>query len=373
MTESLFNKFSIGKSATDFEASDQLSGYSKVVIEVTDEISYEAGANTGRTMTLSCPWGTQRMANDILNSIRGYQYQPYTAQGAVIDPSVEVGDAIQVNGVHGGVYDTSISFGSEPRFDVSAPHDEEVDESVPYKSSTDRKIIRQKLEMNAQFEIQAGLISAKVSKTGGESSSFGWELDEKSWTLKSNGSTVLTADKNGLEVKGIIRATGGEIGGFTIERDHLSYNGQTWGGTNTSGAYLGSSGLQLGKNFKVDMQGNLEASSGKFTGSVYAGSIEYGGDAGHFSGDGLSAGSVYGSKIAGSTLGTSKFTGGVNTSLGYADFSNGVFNGWNEAASIGVGKLSVTSALYVPAFGTTRKASITTLTVNGNVYNFLTV
>lgn len=336
MTESLFNKFSIGKSATDVEDSDQLAGYSKVVIEVTDEISYEAGTNTGRTMTLSCPWGTQRMANDILNSIRGYQYQPYTAQGAVIDPSVEVGDAIQVNGVHGGVYDTSISFGSEPRFDVSAPHDEEVDESVPYKSSTDRKIIRQKLEMNAQFEIQAGLISAKVSKTGGESSSFGWELDEKSWTLKSNGSIVLTADKNGLEVKGIVRATGGEIGGFTIERDHLSYNGQTWGGTNSYGAYLGSSGLQLGKNFKVDMQGNLEASSGKFTGSVYAGSIEHGGDAGHFSGDGLSAGSVYGSKIAGSTLGTSKFTGGVNTTLGYADYSNGVFNGWNTANALNV-------------------------------------
>lgn len=373
VSESLFNKFSIGKSVTDFESSEQLPGYSKVIIEVSDEISYESGTDTGRTLTLSCPWGTQKMADDILNSVRGYQYQPYTATGAIVDPSVEIGDAIQTNGIHGGVYDTSISFGSIPRFDVSAPSDEEVDESTPYKSATDRKITRQKLEMNAQFEIQAGLISAKVSKTGGEDSSFGWELDERSWTLKSNGGTVLTVDKSGLEVKGKITATSGKIGGFDIQSDYLSYNGQTWGGTNTTGAYLGTSGLQLGKNFKVDMQGNLTAASGTFSGTVYAGKIQYGENYGTLSGSGITSGSVTGSQVAGSTLSTAKFTSGVNTSLGYADFANGVFSGWNTAANIGVGKLTVTDSMYVPAFGGTRKISVTTLTVNGNVYNFLTV
>lgn len=330
----MFNKFSIGKSVTDFESSEQLSGYSKVVIEVTDEVSFESGTDTGRTLTLSCPWGTQKMADNILSSIRGYQYQPYTATGAIIDPAIEIGDAVQANGVHGGVYDTSVTFGSIPKFDMSAPSDEEVDESIPYKSVVERKFTRQKLEMNAQFEVQAGLISAKVSKTGGEDSSFGWELDEKSWTLKSNSSTVLTANKNGLEINGIIRATGGEIGGFTIEKDHLSYNGQTWGGTNTTGAYLGTSGLQLGKNFKVDMQGNLTAATGTFTGTTNAGNIAYGGDAGYFSGSGLDDLTVGSGKIVSNSLSTAKFTSGVNASLGYADFSNGVFNGWNMATAV---------------------------------------
>ena len=27
-------------------------------------------------------------------------------------------------------------------------------------------------------------------------------------------------------------------------------------------------------------------------------------------------------------------TGGINTSLGYADYANGVFNGWNEAKEV---------------------------------------
>lgn len=369
----MFNKFSIGKSVTDFESSEQLSGYSKVVIEVTDEVSYESGTDTGRTLTLSCPWGTQKMADNILSSIRGYQYQPYTATGAIIDPAVEIGDAVQANGVHGGVYDTSVTFGSIPKFDMSAPSDEEVDESIPYKSVVERKITRQKLEMHAQFEIQAGLISAKVSKTGGEDSSFGWELDEKSWTLKSNGSTVLNADENGLEVKGIIRATGGEIGGFEIENDHLSYNGQTWGGTNTYGAYLGVSGLQLGKNFKVDMSGNLTAASGTFTGTVHAGSIDYGGDAGYLSGSGLSGGSVSGSKISGATLSTSKFTSGVNASLANADFANEVFNGLSAATDMYAENVVATKTLYVPYEGGTKKVVIKTMTINGNVYNVLTI
>lgn len=334
----MFNKFNIGLAVQDYDTADQLDGYSKVTIQVTDDLEYSAGSDTGKELILTCPWGSQEMANNILSSVKGFQYQPYSATGAVLDPSAEVGDALQVGDTYGGIYDMSLTFGYGFRADVSAPSEEEVSDSTSRKTSTDRKIYRQKLEMESQFQIQAGLISAKVSQKGGDSSSFGWELDEKSWTLKSNGSTVLTADKNGLEVKGIIRATDGEIGGFDIKSDYLSYNGQTWGGTNTHGAYIGVNGIQLGKNFKVDMAGNLTAESGTFAGAVHAGSIQYGESAGYLNGGGLSGGSVYGAKIATATLGTAKFTGGVNASLAYADFANGVFNGWNSPNHLKIGK-----------------------------------
>lgn len=367
----MFNKFNIAKSATDLEISEQFVGYSRVVLEVSDDISYEAGTATGRTLTMACPWGTQKMANSILNSIRGYQYQPYNATGAILDPSAEVGDAVQISGAYGGVYDTDISFGKIPRANVSAPSDEEVDESTPYKSVSDRKIERQKLEMKAQFEIQAGLISAKVSKTGGEDSNFGWELDEKSWTLKSDSSVVLTADKNGLEIKGIIRATGGEIGGFTIEKDYLSYNNQTWDGSNTRGAYLGTKGLQLGKKFKVDMQGNLTASSGTFSGTVYAGKISYGGSAGTVSGSAISAGSIYGGsggQLSGSTLSNYNLSGGINTSLGYADYANGVFNEYNQAKVVYCSSIRMGTSYFHPVtiYYTDNHGSATSITVLAN-------
>lgn len=367
----LSNTINVRRSYGTLTKEEQFDGYSKVVIVVDEDnkIEYSSGSDTGRTLTLTCPFGTQKMADDILGKIRGHQYQPYSATGAHIDPATEIGDGITVGGVYGGVFTKDITHGSMYTADVSAPGGEKINYAYPYKTIQRRKIernfrdvaatfrvqadlISQEVEerkeqgeqFKAQFQVQANQISAKVSKTGGDSSSFGWELTDSSWELKSNSSTVLKATKSGLEIKGLITATGGKIGGFDIKSNYLSYNGQTWGGTNTTGAYLGTSGLQLGKNFKVDMQGNLNANSGTFAGTVHAGSIDYGGDAGYFSGGGLSGGSVYGSKIAGSTLGTSKFTGGVNTTLGYADFSNGVFNGWNMAAAVWASSLRVGSS-----------------------------
>lgn len=63
---------------------------------------------TGQTLKLCCPWGTQEMANKILSSVRGFQYQPYTASGAHINPAVELGDAFSGGSVYGGIYKKEI-------------------------------------------------------------------------------------------------------------------------------------------------------------------------------------------------------------------------------------------------------------------------
>lgn len=191
--------------------------------------------------------------------------------------------------------------------------------------------------INGQLNVQAGEIAAKVSKTGGASSSFGWVLDEKSWTIKASNRDVLKATEAGLEIYGTIKATGGTIGGFTIQSNYLSYNGQTWLGTNSTGIYIGSSGIQCGPSdggFRVDNRGNLYASSGHFSGTVDAGNISYGGSSGYFSGGGISSGSIYGNRLAANTVTTAYTSGGINSSLGYADFANGVFNGWNTASNL---------------------------------------
>ena len=185
--------------------------------------------------------------------------------------------------------------------------------------------------LRATLNVQAQQIEAKVSNEGGNSSSFGWKLTATGWSVYGNGSEKFRIDKNGAYVNGEIRATSGKIGGFDIQSNYLSYNGQTWGGTNTTGAYIGQYGIQLGKNFKVDMQGNLTAASGSFTGNVYAGNIQYGGNYGTLPGSALTSHSVYGSQIGYNTISTSYTSPGINTSLGYADYANGVFGGWNTA------------------------------------------
>lgn len=342
-----------------FDSSPQFDGFSKVVIIVSDTVEYSAGSDLGRTMRLTCPWGTPQMAQDILESVRGYQYQPYTAEDAIIDPSAELGDGVTANNIYGGIFTQKIKYGSLLTATVSAPEDEEINHEYPYKAKPNKVITREakmlraelKIEsdritaevserkndvaaLTSQLQIQAGLIEAKVSKTGGDASSFGWVLDDSSWTIKSNGTDVLKATKSGLEIYGKITATSGKIGGFDIKSNYLSYNNQGWGGTNTTGIYIGSSGIQLGKNFKVDNAGNLTAASGTFTGSVNAGNIRYGGSYGTFSGGGITGGSISGNRLVGGTITTAYTSGGINTSLGRADFANGVFNGWNTAGYV---------------------------------------
>lgn len=354
--ESLYETTNLRRSVSSLEKQDVFDGYTKVVISVSDDVEYSAGTDTGRTMTLVCPWGTQAIAEKILSRVRGFQYQPFTASGAHIDPSVELGDGVTVGKVYSGVFTKYVSHGPLYTADVSAPGGEKINYQYEYKSPQERKVERQNKEIRASlsiqadritqevterqaqaeefratFEVQSQQIAAKVSQTGGSNQSFAWELLADHSSYISNGTEVFRVDRNGAQVNGVIRATSGKIGGFDIQSNYLSYNGQTWGGTNTTGAYIGVSGIQLGKNFKVDMQGNLTAASGTFTGNVYAGNIQYGGNYGTLPGSALTSHSVYGNQIGYNTISTAYTNNGINTSLGYADYANGVFNGWNTA------------------------------------------
>lgn len=368
----MFDKFIIGSAADSLKISDPLSAYSRVTLKVADGVEYTAGTDSGRELISENPFGTQKMANDMLARINGYSYQTYTATGAILDPAAEIGDAVQVKGTYGGIYSVSKSYGKMIRADVSAPGSEEIDESVPYKSHETRKVERQFIETRAQLKIQAdqisaevsarieqgneltaqlkiqsGQISARVTKTGGDSSSFGWELLDDSWTVKANNTTVFQITESGAEVRGKITALSGKIGGFDIQSDYLSYNNQDWNDTNSQGIYIGVKGIQCGPGdtgVQITPTGKLYAEDGYFRGSVRAGMIDYGGDDGYFNGEGLESRSVSGLEIAASTVSTTNTTGGINTSLGYADFANGVFNGWNTASYVD------TSVLFASSF-----------------------
>lgn len=361
------------RNMVSFDKAEQFDGFSKVIIIVSDEIEYSAGTETGRTLTLNCPWGTQEVANNILESIKGFKYQPMTAEDALVDPSIEIGDGISANGVYSGVYSLETKFNSNLPTSVSAPADEELYEEHTYIPKTEREVTRKFLDFQSQFriqdgkisaeveerksdtksiratlEVQAGQITAKVNKNDGSSSTFGWALETASWRIFSGSSTVLKADKNGLEVKGVIRATSGEIGGFKITSNSLTYNNQTWGGTNSTGIYIGPSGIQCGSassGVQITSNGNLYAENGYFRGSVNAGNIQYGGSAGYMSGGGISSGSISGNRLVANTVSTAYTSYGINKSLGYADFANGVFNGYNWVGNLFTGKLKVSGSV----------------------------
>lgn len=363
------NRTYLGRNMQRFTSAPQFDGFSKVIIIVSDEIEYAAGNDTGRVLRITNPWGTPQMAQDILNDIRGYQYQPYTAEGSLIDPSVELGDGVTANNVYGGIYTQKIRFGSLLTATVSAPEDEELNHEYPYKSKPNKEITREaKLlraemriqadritmeveerktaveKLTAQLQIQAGLIEAKVSKTGGNASSFGWVLTDTDWTIKANSRDVLKATRAGLEVYGRIVADSGKIGGFDILSNYLSYNNQTWGGTNSTGIYIGPQGVQCGAaatGVQITNNGYLYAEHGEFRGSIRAGNIQYGGNAGYLNGGGISGGSIYGDRLVGGTVTTAYTSSGINAALNDGTWAANILSGVSDYnATIRIGTVS---------------------------------
>lgn len=355
----------IGRRANSLDNAPAFDGVSKIVIQVSDEMEIVSGSDTGRTVTIVCPWGTQEMADNLLADMRGYQYQPLQADGALLDPASELGDAVTVKDTYGGIWTKKTYFCVGMESDISAPYEQEIDHEYPYKPEQERKVTRQfknvraellvqadKIaaeveariddiqKVNAVLEVHAGEISAKVSKTGGSSNSFGWSMTETEQVWKANNKEIFRLDKNGAKVSGEIEALTGKIGGLAIMSNYLSYNNQTWGGTNYTGLYLGPNGIQLGKNFSVDSSGNLHAATGTFDGYVKAGNINYGGDAGYFNGGGLSSGSVYGNRLAANTVTTAYTSSGINTSLSYADYAYSCVKGWKKITALDTGSLN---------------------------------
>lgn len=239
---------SLGRRVTEINVSPQFDNYSKVIIHVSDETAYESGNDTGRTLEIDNPFGTQAMADNILQSLTGYQYQPYTADGALLDPAAEMGDAVNARGTYGGIYTRERTFGRLMKADVSAPCDEEINHEYQFESPERREFKRSIDDVKASLIIANDRIDASVAQTGGDNSSFGWSLTSTGHKWYANGNEVMAVTASGLMVKGVVEATSGKIGNFNISANAIWNNIQSFGATSpSSGVYVGTDGIQLGQ------------------------------------------------------------------------------------------------------------------------------
>ena len=196
-----------------------------------------AGDETGYVYEISCPFATQAAANALLTKLRGFVYRPFSAEAAVVNPACELGDTLSVPDGLGGTFLTGL-FSSDLIFDslcaasVSAPEDEELDHEYPYIPASERSFSRKIQNVQSELTLQAQQIAAKVSRTGGDASSFGWYLDADKFQLISNGAVVMLVNRNGLSLvgdltansgtfNGTVNANAGSIGGCTIENGVL--------------------------------------------------------------------------------------------------------------------------------------------------------
>ena len=236
----------IGQNAGGLETAPQLDPVTKVILLVDDENYYEAGTDTGRTLEVTCPYGSQAMANSILASLSGYQYQPAQATDALMDPAAEFGDAITVDGVYTVIADMGITFDALMTSDVGAPGQEEIESEYPYlsqqtteanrKLAETRSLISKtseeiKLEveneinqLSASITVQLDNINSQITGLNGQVAEIDLKVDNITLSV-TNGSTsssislsvggVVVSSQN-ITMSGLVTYTGLANGTTTI-------------------------------------------------------------------------------------------------------------------------------------------------------------
>lgn len=382
MTES----FNLLRRVQSLDISPELPGYSRVTIyagqnEKGENKIYTAGDDTGTTLEITNEWGTQEMATAILEKIQGWRYQPYKASGSSIDPSSEIGDAVTISDIYGGIFAKKTTYGKYIRTDLEAPSKEEVEHEFQVQSPTDRQYARFTSDVRSKLTIQAEAIEARVEKVHGKTTeNFWWSLQSDGWSVGNQSGAIFKVNSSGAEVEGEIRATSGNIGGLTIEKNRLSSGNLDFGGEVNDGVYLGPKGIQCGSasaGVQLTSDGNLYAENGYFRGTVQAGNIEYGKqtdddgtqyDAGTFNGDGVSLGTITGDRMVANTISTAYTSNGINTSLDYADkFNDACTNEYTAVDKFYTGKLYA-GTLIVNGY---RYGLVTIEGGDGNYYNVL--
>lgn len=152
----------VGERAASISVPPKFDAISKIVLLVDDENYYEAGNDTGRTLEITCPYGTQGMANNILASVSGYQYQPVTATDALADPAVELGDSMTVGGAYSIVAQRDIDFGLLLPMALAAPGQEEIESEYPYVSQQQSDINRQIAQTRSEISKTSEEIGLRV-------------------------------------------------------------------------------------------------------------------------------------------------------------------------------------------------------------------
>lgn len=164
------DEISLGDKAVRVTSDDPFEEITHVILNLGEEVYVEAGNDTGRTLEVTCPWATQAMANAVLASLEGYHYQPYEAEGALVDPAAEIGDEVTVAGITGLLAKQSTTFNSLFASDISAPAENEIDHEYPYQSPEQREVKRRLKTMQVSFRVESERIAGQISAVDGRMS-----------------------------------------------------------------------------------------------------------------------------------------------------------------------------------------------------------
>lgn len=184
------DKVYLGRSIAEFSPGIASMPISKVeLLNENGDVVGVSGSDTGRTLTALQPDGTNAMAAAILAKVSGYKHVGYEGSKALLDPAVELGDAVTVDGLYVPLIALDMTFDPLLAPDISAPDADELDDEYPYKSPTQRQIERNMAKTRSLITKTSEEISLKVEGLDGRVSDVTQTVDGISLSVTSSSST----------------------------------------------------------------------------------------------------------------------------------------------------------------------------------------
>lgn len=172
------DKVFLGRQMAQLDASPPLEAVSKVVLMVDADNAYVAGNDVGRTVEVTCPYGTQAMANNILADLQSYTYTPIQAQDSLLDPAAELGDGLTLGGVYTVLAQVETQWDALMASNAGAPGQAEQESEYSYQSPLVGQLRYQLAETRSLISKTANEIRLEVSnEIKGLSSSFTVQLN----------------------------------------------------------------------------------------------------------------------------------------------------------------------------------------------------
>lgn len=192
------DKTYLGRRLAEFSPGIASQPITKVeLLDENGDVVGVSGSETGRTLTALNPDGTDVMAAAILKKVSGYKHIGYEGSEALLDPAVELGDAVTVDGFYLPLIALDVTFDPMLAPDISAPDADEIDDEYPYKSPTQRQIERNMAKARSLITKTSKEIMLKVEGLDGKYTEVKTTLDgltvtDANGTTKINGSSIKT-------------------------------------------------------------------------------------------------------------------------------------------------------------------------------------
>ena len=155
-------KHYIGKRVSHIEKYDETAPISGVALLLDENNEILAGDQNGFVLDITCPYGTQEMANDILAKLQGHTYKGFRADNAPLDIGAELGDGVTVDGLYSVLAYRSVRFGPGHFSEIAAPGENELRHEYNYLSPTE-KLQRKIASTNSRITKTAEQIKLEVN------------------------------------------------------------------------------------------------------------------------------------------------------------------------------------------------------------------